>query len=85
MGQPSCAYDLLRELLIRVCLKVRVIAEKQPKVRSSHTLEMVAALPRMASVWSAYVQMALTFFLSHLVKRGSYRLGWVLQLLIRWF
>ena len=41
-------------------------------------LEMVAALPRMASVWSAYVQMALIFFLSRLVKRGSYRLGWVL-------
>ena len=38
MGQPSCAYDLLRELLICVSLKVRVIAEKQPKVRSSHTL-----------------------------------------------
>ena len=37
------------------------------------SLEMVAVLPRMASVWSAYVQMALTFFLSHLVKRGSYR------------
>ena len=50
-----------------------------------HRLEMVAVLPRMASVWSAYVQMALTFFLSRLVKRGSYRLGWVLQLLIRWF
>ena len=38
MGQPSCAYDLLRELLICVSLKVRVIADKQPKVRSSHTL-----------------------------------------------
>jgi len=31
MGQPSCAYDLLRELLICVSLKVRVIADKQPK------------------------------------------------------
>ena len=49
------------------------------------SLEMVAVLPRMASVWSAYVQMTLIFFLSRLVKRGSYRLGWVLQLLIRWF
>ena len=44
------------------------------------SLEMVAVLPRMASVWSAYVQMALIFFLSRLVKRGSYRL-----LLIGWF
>ena len=49
------------------------------------SLEMVTVLPRMASVWSAYVQMTLIFFLSRLVKRGSYKLGWVLQLLIRWF
>ena len=40
------------------------------------SLEMVVVLPCMASVWSA--QMALIFFLSRLVKRGSYRLGWVL-------